>query len=110
MKRTKKIVKDKDGKIRNIFTYDEKGNLIHRRYNGKEIRYEYNENGNCIYSIDTYFNIETWKEYDERGNCIHVKNSIGEEQWFEYDEKNREIHFKDISGAECFYEYEEEEV
>jgi len=87
--------------------YDEKDNLIYKRYpNGDEYYYKYDERDNLIHEKnpdgDEYF-----YEYDERDNLIHEKNPDGDEYFYEYDERNNLIHEKYPNGDEYFYEYDE---
>ncbi len=65
--------------------FDERGNLIYRKY---------------------YSGSEWWKEYDKNNNLIHCKDSTGE-WWKEYNENNKQIHYKDTYGDEFWYKYDE---
>jgi YD repeat-containing protein len=89
------------------FTFDEKGNCIHIRYNRLlEQWFEYDEKGNCVYSKDSCGEITRY-EYDERNNLIHSKDDDGYEMWYTYDKDNRCIQDRNEDGYETIYDYDE---
>ena len=111
-----KTVKDKEGKIIEIYDYDispkfvekygKDGALIYYKnfISNYSRSYEYDENGNEIHRKDST-GYEQWYDYDENGNEIHWKDSDGNEKSSEYDENGNKIHYKDSDGCEESYEY-----
>ena len=89
----------------NIDDYDDKGNIVHRKLNGEEIWYKYDEKNNCIYKKHSDGK-EIWYKYDEKNRCIYEKHSDGKEIWYKYDEKNNCIYKKHSDGKESWKEYD----
>lgn len=54
--------------------YDNKGNLIHVKYNEDE---------------------EYWRTFNDNGNLIHYRDNHGYQQWCVYDENNKFVSFRD---------------
>ena len=72
-----------------IRKYDEKGNLIYKRYSdGYEICYEYNKDNKQIH-YKTSSGFESWSEYDINNNLVYSKNNEGSECWSKYDKENK---------------------
>lgn len=113
-----------------IFIYDLKGNLIHKKdFDGTDFYYEYDEENNMIISYyngksETYkyksgkvvYHKEVdgtryWYEYDEKNNLIYEKYNYnttdsGYEYWYDYDENGNRIHTKSGNGSEWWSVYD----
>ena len=111
----------------NIDDYDDKGNIVHRKLNGEEIWYKYDEKNNCIYKKHSDGK-ESWKEYDYINHIATCKCTNKKEEfkdyandanyvirreyadgyilWRDYDEKNRVIHTVDTEQCEKWFEYD----
>ena len=80
-----------NGKVKEIFFYDEKGNLIQKETEQGIYKYEYNSNNQIIYT-DCYGKIEFYFEYDDKGREIYCKelddNNIYE-YFYAYDDEKR---------------------
>ena len=69
-------------------TYDESGNLINRKVNGKDVvQFSYNSAGN-ITSIKDALNFETKYEYDESNRLIANIDALGNKTNYTYDGEN----------------------
>ena len=102
-----------------IEEYDEKGNLIYRKYSddGDEYWYRYDENNNLLH-INIFKGCECFHqcsyEYDENNNLIHWKSldSDGDsaEYFMKYDENNEKIditqkEFEQIKARKAEHEF-----
>ena len=69
-------------------TYDESGNLINRKVNGKDVvQFSYDSAGN-ITSIKDALNFETKYEYDESNRLIANIDALGNKTNYTYDGEN----------------------
>ena len=69
-------------------TYDESGNLINRKVNGKDVvQFSYDSAGN-ITSIKDALNFETKYEYDESNRLIANIDALGNKTNYSYDGEN----------------------
>ena len=97
--------------IKKIKKYDDKGNLIYKKYsNSHEYWYKYDENNNCVYYKNSLGSgYENWQKYDENNNIIHYKSSNGTESWCKYDKKGRTIYITEKEYKEIeFRKWEKE--
>ena len=67
------------------------GGKVTEEYRNK---YDYDEKGNCIHSVEPIENMERWMEYDSAGHPVHVYNHAGLQVWHEYDADGNEIYYK----------------
>ena len=90
------------------FRYDDKGNIIYKKYMCEEFYsiYEYDNNDNIVYINLPYENFSCHYKYDKNGNMIYMDASNTSERHYKYDENNNRIYAKLSNGTEFFYEYD----
>ena len=67
------------------------GGKVTEEYRNK---YDYDEKGNCIHSVEPIENMEKWMEYDSAGHPVHVYDRRGWQVWHEYNADGNEIYYK----------------
>ena len=117
------------------YRYDEKGNLILKKFKNSEIIYKYNEDGKLIFTVgksgkkkyeydkngklifikyctsisDRIKIDDIFKQmfYDEKGNLIREEYLTGLVNEFQYNDKGKEIYYKNNNGIELWTYYDE---